>query len=356
MLWLRLSKLDYMRCFVDKHAREAWIGETNIKLMEAEQSRVASFNEHLSILEPTAFVMGKFENVSSVNDVPEVWWLSRDEKVQMHLGKRYAVDARISWSDSDEPNVDPTVWVHGLSKSESGHSRMAKVHYLNDYQKRFLREHCFYIGASSPCHGKVYLSIEWSPKMPVVNLAFVNLEFVGVSFHKVEGSMAMDSCLDYMPRDATLEGKLVNETFAGPPNYRSVAQGDAPETFWILHLVKSLCVNKGTDRMNEAESNIRKVQLLMDDDKYNRFRDLVGRHVSVKGKLSHSFTIHHREKVLLRVIDLSPAPPGTALNPTDIEELESRVGRIDWFKQQFYNAASIIDRLTQRDYTPTSEE
>jgi len=192
MLWLRLSKLDYMRCFVDKRAREAWIGETNIKLWEAEKSRVAYFNEHLSILEPAGFVVGKFESVSSVNDVPEVWGLSRDEKVQMHLGKRYAVDARISWSDSDQPDIDPTVWVHDLSKRESGHSRMAKGHYLNDYQKRFLREHCFHIGASSPCQGKVYLSIEWSPKMPNVNLSFVSLEFVGISFHKIEGSTAMD--------------------------------------------------------------------------------------------------------------------------------------------------------------------
>jgi hypothetical protein len=284
--------------------------------------------------------------VSSVKDVPKVWGLSRDEKAQNHLGKRYAVNARISWSDSEEPNSDPIVWVHDLSSREPDNSRMAKVHLLNDYQKRFLMEHCFSITPPSLCEGKVYLAIEWGPKMPVVNLAFVNLEFVGASFHKAEGSMAMDSCLDYAPQDATLEGKIVKQTFAGPPNYKSTEQGDAHENYWILHLVKPLCVNKGADRMDEAESNVRKVQLLMNDDIIQSFQKFVGRHVSVKGRLSHSFTIHHREKLLLGVIDLSPAPSDTALMPTDIGETGPRVDWIDWFKQQFQNAAGIIDRLT----------
>ena len=177
--------------------------------------------------------MEKFENVSSVTDVPEVWGLSGDEKDQKHLGKRYAVDARISWSDSIEPNVDPTVWVHDLSGSKPDNSRMVKVHFLNDYQKRFLTEHCFSIPSPSLCEGKIYLAIEWGPKRPVVNVAFVNLEFVGALFRKAEGS---------------------------------------------------------------------------------------------------------------------------ALMPTDIGETGPRVDWDDWFKQQFQNAASIIDRLTQLNYTPTPEE
>ena len=33
-----------------------------------------------------------------------------------------------------------------------------------------------------------------------------------------------------------LKGKLLLETFAGPPNYENVAEGDIPETRWILEL------------------------------------------------------------------------------------------------------------------------
>ena len=126
--------------------------------------------------------MEKFENVGSVKDVPEVWGLSRDEKAQQHLGKHYEVNARLSWSDSDEPNVDPTIWIHDIFEKGRDNSRMAKAHFLNDYQKRFLMEHCFNIGTPSLGEGKVYLAIEWGPKMP-----FVNLEFVGAFFRKAEG-------------------------------------------------------------------------------------------------------------------------------------------------------------------------
>ena len=50
-------------------------------------------------------------------------------------------------------------------------------------------EHCFNTGTPSLCEGKVYLAIEWGPKMPLVNLPFVNLELVGASFRKAEGPM-----------------------------------------------------------------------------------------------------------------------------------------------------------------------
>jgi hypothetical protein len=349
LLWLRLSKLDHMRCFVDKHARKAWIRETNIKLSEARKARAISFNERLSILEPRGFEKEEFVTVSSVDDVPEVWGLS--EKNSKYLGKRYQGNARISWSGYE--SSDTTIIVHDLSERKKGGStvhRTAETHFLNDYQRQFLAKHCQF--TSSLCEGQVFLAIERSAEWPF----YATLEFVGALLHKAEGSLVIDSCLDYAAQVVELDGEVIKQTFAGPPNYKSIEQGDTPETFWILHLVKPLCVNKGTDRMDEVESNVRKVQLLLDDDMYNRFRDLVGRRVSVKGKLSHSFTIHHREKVLLVVSELSLASSDTALMPTDIGETEPRVNWKDWLKQQFQNAAGLIGRLTQLDYTPEPED
>jgi hypothetical protein len=56
---------------------------------------------------------------------------------------------------------------------------------------------------------------------------------------------AVAECLKYKPTTIELTGTIKAVTFPGPPNYRSVKEGDKPEQYWILYLPKPICVDRG---------------------------------------------------------------------------------------------------------------
>ena len=126
----------------------------------------------------------------------------------------------------------------------------------------------------------------------------------GVGFSSNE-KMPQD-CLSYEPAAVTLKGKISRETFAGRPNYESIKEGDEPETYWILHLSKSICVN-GDESMPNGENPEKKVsdiQLGLDEEQYARYKDLLDKEVIVIGSLSHAITGHHHTNVLLKVAEI----------------------------------------------------
>ena len=43
-------------------------------------------------------------------------------------------------------------------------------------------------------------------------------------------------CLQYESETALLRGVVERATFPGPPNYQSIAKGEAKETYWLLRL------------------------------------------------------------------------------------------------------------------------
>ena len=106
-------------------------------------------------------------------------------------------------------------------------------------------------------------------------------------------------CLSYDPATVTLRGKLRRSTFAGPPNYESIKKGDAPETYWILHLTRPICVSG-----DEPEKNVSDIQLFLSEEQYARHKDLPGKRVIVSGKLWHASTGHHHTSVLLNVAEI----------------------------------------------------
>jgi hypothetical protein len=112
-------------------------------------------------------------------------------------------------------------------------------------------------------------------------------------------------CLNYEPDTVTLSGAIKPRTFAGPPNYQSVAKGDAREDVWLLELRKPICVSEKTDA--EGEKNVTEVQLvfLEGQKQYDRYRSFRGRRATVTGTLFHAETGHHHTKVLLKVTDIS---------------------------------------------------
>lgn len=112
--------------------------------------------------------------------------------------------------------------------------------------------------------------------------------------------------LSYETTIVKVSGTIKQDTFPGPPNYRSIKLGDEREIYWILNLVHPVYV-KGTsgNEINESESNVTQMQLVLQQDQYNSYRKLIGRKVIVIGTLFHSITGHHRTNVLMIVKSIS---------------------------------------------------
>ena len=118
------------------------------------------------------------------------------------------------------------------------------------------------------------------------------------------------ACLEYEPATISLKGKLVRRTFPGPPNYESVASGDASETYWLLELERPICVNgKPNQDTPEADpaKDVREVQLMVAPEMYKTRRSLVGGLVVATGSLYHGISGHHHTEVLLDTKSLEKA-------------------------------------------------
>lgn len=86
-------------------------------------------------------------------------------------------------------------------------------------------------------------------------------------------SLLFAECLNYEPDFNYLTGKIIRETFPGPPNYESIRNGDEPETYWILILAESLCVNaKADDSLYSSESGIKRIQLVLKGNEYPKYK------------------------------------------------------------------------------------
>ena len=114
-------------------------------------------------------------------------------------------------------------------------------------------------------------------------------------------------CLEYEPVVVSVTGTVVRETHPGPPNYEDITKGDKPETIWVLKLGKSICVNQGSE-LNEAENDIREIQLVLKPEQYNQYHHLLGQMVSVSGTLFHSHTGHHHKRLLLTTNEIKKSP------------------------------------------------
>jgi hypothetical protein len=128
---------------------------------------------------------------------------------------------------------------------------------------------------------------------------------IGIS---TPGSAAAQ-CLEYEPKVVRISGVIVRETHPGRPNYESIANGDEPETIWVLKLKKAICV-LASDDINVEADNEKEIQLVLEAEQYRRYRRLLGQRVIVLGKLFHSHTGHHHKTLLLKTDEIrkQPAP------------------------------------------------
>jgi hypothetical protein len=95
-------------------------------------------------------------------------------------------------------------------------------------------------------------------------------------------------CLYY--GDVRLTGRLVQQTYPGPPDFESVTQGDEPLVIWILQLDYGVCIVSG-DLSYPGAYNEREIQLVLGNDPYARtdryepYRHLLGQRIAVTGRL-----------------------------------------------------------------------
>ncbi|HGM6754482.1 TPA: HNH endonuclease [Serratia marcescens] len=92
----------------------------------------------------------------------------------------------------------------------------------------------------------------------------------------------------------TLSGFVWREAFPGPPNYESF-ETDTIETYWMLVLAEpiSLFVNNIETEETIKIENIRKLQLCVNNEFYEKNKNIVRNNVELTGKLFMSMTGHH---------------------------------------------------------------
>lgn len=107
-------------------------------------------------------------------------------------------------------------------------------------------------------------------------------------------------CLDLRKPHAaaTVTGILTVRTFAGPPNYESIAKGDAEEKALILELPTPACADDG--EFIDSSKNFDTVHVSSSIPAIlNTLNAAVGRRVTIHGEAFGAHTGHHHAPLVL---------------------------------------------------------
>ena len=111
---------------------------------------------------------------------------------------------------------------------------------------------------------------------------------------------AAASCLTYWPTKVVVSGTLERLTFPGRPNYKSVRNGDEPETGFYLKLSSPICtIGDRRDGTAYPVTGVSLIQVILDNAGYASFRPLLGKHVTAQGTLMAAHTGHHHAPLLI---------------------------------------------------------
>lgn len=141
----------------------------------------------------------------------------------------------------------------------------------------------------------------------LISYAFLNMKriltVIGLLGASLLSNLVAAQCLEYGPKVVSLSGVLVRETYPGRPNYESIANGDEPETIWVLRLEETICVH-ASNEIDVPEDSEEEIQLVLKPEQYKQYRSLLGRAVTVSGTLFHSHTGHHHKRLLLKTSEI----------------------------------------------------
>jgi Domain of unknown function (DUF4431) len=108
-------------------------------------------------------------------------------------------------------------------------------------------------------------------------------------------TIAALQCVEYGA--ASLAGRLVRQTYPGPPDYESVTKGDEPRIIWVLVLDQRTCAYSSstyTSRYGERE-----VQLVLDAEQYLQYSKFLGKQLVVTGELIRGAAKYEKRLVLI---------------------------------------------------------
>lgn len=116
-------------------------------------------------------------------------------------------------------------------------------------------------------------------------------------------SIAKNQLVYFEPKFVEINGVIKTLKFPGPPNYRSIKDGDADETGPYLILNNPIDVQlipKLQSDNDEPEKNVKILQLVVQNDNdWGKVKE--GNYVHIIGTLFHCFTGHHHARVLLMI-------------------------------------------------------
>jgi hypothetical protein len=137
---------------------------------------------------------------------------------------------------------------------------------------------------------------------------------------------AEELCARFAPDELTIRGTLERHVFPGPTEYEDLTKGDEPEVGFYLALAEPLCVTgNDEDEGLGVEDDVRLIQLVLDQEDYDKLRPYLSETVTLKGTLFSAFTGHHHSQVLLQQVQLVE---GTPAGTMDCEVLDENV-RLD---------------------------
>lgn len=110
-------------------------------------------------------------------------------------------------------------------------------------------------------------------------------------------------CLGYSA-PVSLTGRLRRRTYPGRPNYESVARGDEPETLLVLQLDRPACVAADPADSSGLSPAIPRVSVVQLATTGRVLGAVVGRRVSVSGRIMAAITGHHHTPILLEGVTL----------------------------------------------------
>jgi hypothetical protein len=108
-------------------------------------------------------------------------------------------------------------------------------------------------------------------------------------------------CLYY--GDVSLTGRLVQQTYPGPPDFESVTKGDKPLVIWLLQLDERICIESYSASYPNVY-NEREIQLVVGNDQYAntagyaQYRHLLGKRIAVAGRLQPGGGKYEKPQVL----------------------------------------------------------
>ena len=115
---------------------------------------------------------------------------------------------------------------------------------------------------------------------------------------------AQPRCLSYHPVQETLHGELTSRTLPGPPEYKSIARGDRPETIYFIALGEPICVTGDPRSAHNprSHSGLTEIQLVVPSEFAS---DLLRERVRATGALLGAQTAAQRTPVVMTVKQLS---------------------------------------------------